>query len=879
MASPWSRPEPDAGSWWSVAPAASLIGREREVAELRALLARPAARLVTVTGPGGVGKTVLAARTAADLAATAPDRYPDGVSFVALASVADPALVLPTIADTLGVRDIGDQPLTEQLAGALRGRRVLVVLDNLEHLLAAATDVASLLAACPEMQMLATSRERLRVVGEQEYPLAPLPLPDPGAASTAVALGTSPAVALFVERARATRPDFALDDAVAPTVAAICRRLDGLPLAIELAAARINLLPPVALLARLHRALPMLTYGPRDAPARQRTLRDAIAWSVDLLTAPEQTVYRRLGVFAGGFSLAASESVVPEAPSPLGRAVADPVERGDDRPEPSPWPGDDDGPSLLDGLSALVDKSLLQAGEGPDGEPRFVMLETVREDALERLEASGEAREVRGRLVAWCLALAEEAETGLIGPDQGQWLARLDGADDNLRAALGWALADGDATTALRLAAALWHYWDIRGRLTEGRAQLGRAVAAAEGAAVPAAVRARALTHLGHLHSDLGDYAEAAALYEEAIALLRGLEDRGELAGALNALGILRVTQGEFAKARALHTESLSIRQATGERRGVAVSVGYLGRVAYAEGDYAEARARDEAELAILHDLGDLDAIAYAAHALGQVAVGEGDLAQARAQFARSLALFEQLDDRFGIAYARRGLGQVALDSGDLPASATHLAASLAVRRAIGYRWGIVDAVEGIAEWAMARGQDPAAARLLGATEALREGLGAPLPPSERPRRQRVFTNLRARLGGAAFLAAMAEGRTHSLAMAADEAAAILAGTSGVALGDGPDPAPSDGPDPAPEGTPAPTAGPRAAGAGTGEPLSPREREVLRLLVDGRSDRDIAAALSISSRTASHHVARILAKLGVASRTAAATEAVRRRLL
>ena len=483
-------------------PLTSFVGRAREIAAVGALLRRPGVRLVTLTGPGGVGKTRLAIRVAAEVAAA----FPDGVWFVALAPVRDPALVAATVAQTLGVGETPARTVEEGLREYLRERRALLVLDNLEHLLDAGPLIADLLSTCPDLAVLATSRAVLRVSGEHGAAVPPLPVAIAGPASGTNRPLDADAVRLFVERASAAHSDFAVVEADAPTIAAICEKLDGLPLAIELAAARVTSLSPAALLALVERRLALLTGGPRDQPARLRSMREAIAWSHDLLDPTEQVLFRRLAVFVGGFTLEAAEAVAG-------------------------------GRDVLDTVTSLAANSLVRRdgwGNGTPGEvPRFVMLETVREFALELLAASGDEGEVRGRHAEWCLRLAERTGASAFGaPEQRARFDRLQADQDNVRAALAWPLDQGDAA-GLRLAAAMGPFWYVRGPLGEARAWLDRAVALAASDATPPALRAKVLLAAGRATHRQYDVVRAEELLGESVALWREAGDERGLAEAL----------------------------------------------------------------------------------------------------------------------------------------------------------------------------------------------------------------------------------------------------------------------------------------------------------------------------------------------------------
>jgi predicted ATPase len=720
------------------------VGREHSLGAVSTLLQGTEGRLLTLSGPGGVGKT----RLAVQVARTVQEHYADGVAFADLSPLREVPLVASAIAAALGVREQGRQPLREALVAHLRGRQVLLVLDNAEQVLAAAAAVvAALRAACPGLRLLVTSRVALRLQGEQVYPVPPLALPDTSSQRAPEALGAVAAVALFVQRARAVRPEFALTPQNAAAVAALCAWLDGLPLAIELAAARVGVLPPAALLARLDRALGVLTGGPRDQPARQRTLRDTIAWSYDLLAPQEQTLFRRLAVFAGGATLAAVEAIctpmAPDAAAPARPAAA---------------------LEVLGDLAALVEASLLRCEEDARGEARYRLLEMVREFARERLEATAEGPAARERHLTWCLALAEEAGPQLRGPEQQRWLARLEAEHDNLRAALGWAREQGAGEPGLRLAVALWRFWDVRGHLSEGRSWLDALLAGSR--AAPAALRATALSGAGVLAHGQGDYGPATALLEEALALYRKRGDKGGSALALQHLGSVAVDQGDYGQARALYEEALALKRELGDQPGVATSLFDLGLVAHEQGDAGRAAALYAECLARYRGLGDTQGIARALGNLGTVAHDQGDYGRARALYEESLALFRELGAKESIALTLICLGNVAHDHGDDGRAASRHEEAVALCRALGSKWLAAYGLEGLATVAGAAGQGERSARLFGAAAATRRLIGAPLPPRERPHYERLVAAARAHLDAAAFAAAWAAGEALSLEQA-----------------------------------------------------------------------------------------------------------------
>ncbi|HMA33271.1 MAG TPA: tetratricopeptide repeat protein, partial [Chloroflexia bacterium] len=567
----------------------ALIGRAPEVAAITALVRRPSGRLVTLLGPPGVGKTRLSLAVAAALRGA----FAQGVWWVPLAAQRDPALVAPAILQALGLAAGGNQAAPTALCTHLRDRQALLVLDNLEQISGVAALIGELLTAAPGLKVLATSRFALQLQWEQRYPVAPLPVPAAQGPFEVEALEKVDAVALFVARARAVQPAFALTPANAAAVAAICLRLDGLPLAIELAAARTRLLPPAALLARLERQLPLLTSGARDLPLQHQTLRDAIAWSYDLLDAREQAVFRGLGIFVRGCTLAAAEAVVGDQEPALRAAKGSGIR--DQR----------SGFAVLDTLADLVDKSLLRPIGGTEEEPRFGLLETIREYALEQLAAAGETDALAERHGSYYLALAERAMPELSGQQQAHWLACLDAEHDNLRAALRWAHAQGAAVLGWRLAGALWRFWWTRGYWSEGRAHLTRALALVPAPDDPGtwAYRATAANGAGSLAAAQGDYAAATALYTESLTLYRRLGDPGRVASTLNNLANLAWYSRDYAAARVLYEESLALWQAAGDKAGCALALGNLGNVVLSAEDYAAARAFYSDSLALLREL------------------------------------------------------------------------------------------------------------------------------------------------------------------------------------------------------------------------------------------------------------------------------------
>jgi len=771
-----------------------LVGREAELADVTRRLAT--ARLLTLTGAGGVGKT----RLALAAAAAALHGYAGGAWLVALDALADPVLVPQAVAQAVGVREEAHRPLLATLAAALAPRRLLLVLDNCEHLLDACARLTdALLRAGPGVTLLATSREPLGLAGEVVWQVPPLALTD---AAPAVPAPPCAAVRLFVERAAAAAaPGFQLTGENAPVLAAICRRLDGLPLAIELAAARVRHLPPAALLARLEAppgGLPLLTGGTRDAPPRHRTLRATIAWSDGLLPPAAQALFRCLGVFAGGFTLEAAQAV--------GAATGGLAPAGSD---------------ALEGISALVDASLVEqiaaapaGGEGDTGGARYRLLETIREYALERLQERGELAAARTRHAAYALALAEAAAPELEGPRQLAWLDRLETERDNLRAALRWSqTAGGSAEVGLRLAAALRNFWRFRGRHREGRAWLEAALAR-PGAEARTAPRAAALGVAGQLARALGDRAAARARLEESAALCRELGDARGLGQALAQLGHL-TTPGDATAARALLEEAVALARAAGDRPGLALALRFLGNLEAprrAAPGGPSPRSPLEESAALCRELGDGWGLGVALTGLAGRALRGGDQRAARAYLEEALAHRRAVDDTLGVALILRDLGalarregdhrravrlceesralaqdrgspelvaaalaelgHIALAVGDAPRAVSLLQESLRLCLDHESLHGLVRTLTGLAAAAAAQGQARRALRLGAAVAAQGKTTGRPLHPAEQAELDGGLARARQALPAAAGAAAWAEGQAMSLAAAAAHALA-----------------------------------------------------------------------------------------------------------
>ncbi len=814
----------------------SFVGRERELAEVERLLG--GTRLLTLTGAPGVGKTRLAQRVAAQAVGEGGSRAASTrVWLVELAALADPTVVPQTVATALGLREQPGRSLHATLTDVLRPRRTLLVLDNCEHLLEACAALADgLLRACPELRILATSRQVLGIAGETTWLVPSLALPADGPppviADLPAALLDYESVRLFVERANAALPGFTLTDRSAPAAARICRRLDGIPLAIELAAARVKVLTPEQIAERLDDRFRLLTGGSRMALPRQQTLRAAVDWSYELLSEPERALLRRLAVFAGGWSLEAAEAVasgewrVASGTSSLATH------------------------EVLDLLSGLVEKSLVVAEAPVDGALRYRMLETLQQYALECLVESGEVDEARRRHAACLLALAEPAERQLRGPRETEWSARLEEEHENLRAALRWAIDCGEAEVAQRLGGALWIFWQERGHLFEGLSWLEQALALGgqqgDDSAELRNARAGALNAAGNLAWVRSEYARSATFYEESLALRRQLGDTAGAAISLHNLGLIARDLGDRALAHARFSESLGLFRDLSDSGHTALALLNLARLSHDDGDAAKASTLYEESLALFRAAGNAGGVATVLNRLGDLARARGDLETSGAFHEEALALHRGRVDPWGIGISLTYLARVADVRGDAAEAMALASQSLRALRDSGASRDIAAALVVLASVACAMAQATLGGRLLGAVAQM-----YPEGPPSRPGRasfEPAVAAARAALGEAGFEAAWTSGKLLTLDQAVDEALAMA------------EPAPPAASEPA-----KPSAGP-PVGA-----LTRREREVAALIARGLTNRQIADELVISEMTADTHVSHILRKLGFRSRAQVAT--------
>ena len=754
-----------------------LIGRASQVAEIKQRLVRDHVRLLTLAGPPGIGKTRLAIQVAAELLG----EFQDGVFFVGLAPISEPTLVATTIVQALQVKPAPGLSAEECLKKHLADKRILLLLDNFEQVITAATLVAELLTQCPWLHILVTSRASLHLRAERQFIVPPLALPSSDLGRKPETLLTCPAIALFVDRAQAIQPAFALTPENAPAVSEICVRLDGLPLAIELVAAHANAMSPETLLTYLNPRLALLTQGPRDLPARHQTLRDAIAWSYDRLDSPERELFARLSVFVDGCTLETMEPVCCDATLTHAQLPAT--------------------------IASLVDKNLIVRQEQTDGAARFAMLETIREYAQERLERSGSRAPTEQRHAGYFLSLAETAEPELTKQQQVQWLNRLEREHGNLRAALRWALSRNETAVALRLGGALWRFWYQCGHLylSEGRAWLEAALRLEANPSVPMNVRASALNGAGVLAWAQADHARAQALLEECLTLRRGLGDQAGVANVLNNLGNIGVEQSDYARANAMHEESLALRRAIGDEAGIASSLSNLGLVAIHQGDPARAISICEPSLALerkrgnrfgiamaLNNLGGALAddqsdfkratmlleeslalsrqpdgnyflVPYTLGHLGRIALYAGEKERARTLLAESLTLARSSGGKSAVAYALYCSGQLALGEYQYEQAEAFFAESLTLHESMQSKWMICKCLEAFAWLKSGQHQPAKAACLFGAAESLRLSIRTRLPPADLADHHRHLKIARKQLDEATWAAAWEKGKAMSL--------------------------------------------------------------------------------------------------------------------
>lgn len=816
-----------------------LIGRAREVEDVWDLLAQPDVRILTLTGPGGVGKTRLGLQVAASLLSNgsqdAVQQFGDGVYFVPLAAVSDPDLVIATIAHTLELRGATQEQLLERLKGYLQDKEMLLLLDNFEQVVSAAPLLSNVLADCPGVKVMITSRELLHLYGEHDYPVPPLSLPDPDKLPGIDVLAEYEAVGLFLRCAQAVSPGFQLTERNALVVAEICNRLDGLPLAIELAAARIMVLAPEELAARLDSRLKLLRGGARNLPARQQTLQATIDWSYNLLDGGESALFRRLGAFVGGCTLAAIEDVCVSTAQ--GELEVD----------------------ALDGVASLVGKSLLQRQEGgmeEAGETRFVMLETIREYARGKLEEAGEREPTRDQHLDYFIRFAETAEQETLGPEQVAWMRRLDAELNNVRAALEWSLSRKDrAEKGLRLAGAMRRYWQSRAYLSEGEQWCTQLLSKTD-PAQPSIERALVLRTLANMIFERGDFAEARPLIQKSLEMSVQLGDDEGAGFSLRNLGSIALWHGEYDASQALVEESLAICRRNGDRRNTGTTLSLLGTILMLKGEYQAAEQALGEALDIDRAGGNAIGVASALAEQGTVALHLGDAQRAKALIEEGLALAREVGVDWIIVKCLARLGMIALHLQE-PQRAEELCLEGVARFKVSgnRRWSQWYMV-GLAEIARLRGLVERAARLIGVSEGVISAANAHYEPAMRAEADRIRAGIRALLDGDSFSKLWAKGQKMTL----EEAVAFaLEPTSEVeTLVDSE----------VSRGVLIATEGEQTSYP---DDITEREVQVLRLIAAGKSNQEIALQLTLSLRTVERHISNIYQKIGATGRVARAT--------
>ncbi len=795
----------------------SFIGREREIAEVERLLGTT--RLLMLVGSGGCGKTRLALQVAAVLR----DEFPDGVWLVDLAPLADPSLVPQTVASMFGLRESGETLLANILQSFFHAKNMLLVLDNCEHLIQACAELCeTLLRACPDLKILATSREALNIAGETSFRVPSLALPDPQPLPPLEILSQYEALRLFLSRANAARSDLQLTSANAQLVAQICQRLDGMPLAIELAAARANALSIEEIAARLDDRFRLLTSGSRTALPRYQTLRASIDWSYDLLSDAERVVLRRLAVFAGGFTLEAVESVC----------------------------GEQHKDEILDVLSRLVQKSLVVVKL--DDKLRYRLLETIRQYVREKLAESADEDAVRDCHLNYFMNFAEAVDPRHHSRGQVQMLERLDSELDNLRVALDWSLGEGRAEKGLRLAAALTWFWDTRGNLSEGRERISSVLVQSQHLERTAA-RGKAFSGGAMLAYRQSDYLVARTWANQALEVFRELGEKRGIAEAQSVLGYIAEEEGDYDTPASLYKETLALSRDVDDERGIALALQNLGWVALRLGQSGIASSRFEESLAIDRRVGDKDSIAFDLSGLAEVAIRQGKLDVASRLIEESLALRREIGWTWGIGVSLGTWAWIAMHQRDWDTALERLRASIGVRKEIGDKGGIAWCLERLAEVVMENNELARAAIIFGAASGLRASMGSMIDPVDQPDHDRRLTMLHGKLSEENYSAAWNEGRAMTMEQAIEFALAE------------------------PDREKREKASPQTMKEKFGG-LTPREREVAVLIAQGKSNPEIAEQLVVSERTVTTHVSNILSKLEFTSRTQIASWATAKRL-